>query len=80
MQHLFGLFVDKQGVQSDLRLLDNCIDYFLAQIITNTPLLTLENTIADGLAQVFQVIILTIADLAGQRIVKFGNLFHLHLV
>src|SRR5436305_364241 len=75
-----GLVMDQQRVESDLRLLDNSIKYFLAQFITNSSLLALENIIADGLTQIFQVIVLTIGEGTCKGVVEFRNLFNLYFM
>src|SRR5437588_12072419 len=67
-------------MNSNLRLLDDGIDDFLAQFVVNTSLLVFENIVTDGLTQVFQGLILGVTNLFGQFIVQLGNFFDLYLV
>ena len=63
MQHSFGLFLDQQGMNSNLGPLNHRIDDFISQFIVNTSLLVFLNLVTDGLTQVFQGLILGVTDL-----------------
>ena len=80
VQHFFGLLLDEQRMKGDLSLVDDGLHNLIAQLVANAPLLTFEYSIADGLAQVFQVFVLLITHLAGQGIIKLRNFFNLYLM
>src|SRR5438034_10398568 len=80
VQHFFGLLLDEQRMKGDLSLVDDGLHSVVAQLVANSPLLTFEYSMADGLAQVLQVFVLLITHLAGQGIIKLRNFFNLYLM